>query len=187
MLNFKQTNLKPLIESKDGVHLTVYLVNRGDLIDLKSQLRISMKEACDICKSVRKILKNESEMNLEKSLLEFRFAEEEGRVKKNIFQISKAVIQGRVRKLIVTDELNIFGKIDLKTGGLAIHALDLDHEDDCILDDLVQIVLSQGGQVIVAKRDEIPKGRPILAILDDGSELEKLEELQCEAIQERFG
>ena len=72
-----------------------------------------------------------------------------------------------MRKIIVTDELSIFGKIDPKSGGLAIHPFDLDHEDDCILDDLAQMVLSQGGEVIVAKRDEIPKGRPILAILDD--------------------
>ena len=42
MLTSKQTNLKPLLESKNGIHLTAYLVNRGDLIDLKSQLRTTM-------------------------------------------------------------------------------------------------------------------------------------------------
>lgn len=140
----------------------------------------------DVCQSIRKILKDESKKNLEKSLLEFRFAEQGNRAKKNIFQISKAVVEGRVRKLIVTDELNIFGKIDPKTGGISIHPFDMDHEDDCILDDLAQMVLSQGGEVIVAKREEIPKGRPILAILDDdGAELEKTEDLQYEELQER--
>lgn len=121
----------------------------------------------DAFQLIQNILKTEASSNLEKALLEFRFAEEGNRAKKNIFQISKAVVQGRVRKLIVTDELSIFGKIDHKSGGLAIHPFDLDHEDDCILDDLAQMVLSQGGEVIVAKRSEIPKGRPILAILDD--------------------
>lgn len=143
----------------------------------------------DLCANIRKLLKNESKQSLEKALLEFRFAEEGNRTRKNIFQISKAVVEGRVRKLIVTDELNIFGKIDMKTGGLAIHPFDLDHEDDDVLDDLAQMVLSQGGEVVVAKRDEIPKGRPILAILDDdGQELEKTEDLhQYEVLQERFG
>ena len=104
---------------------------------------------------------------------------------KNIFQISKAVVQGRVRKLIVTDEISIFGKIDRNSGGVAIHPLDLDHEDDCILDDLAQMVLSQGGEVVIAKRDEIPKGRPILAILDDeASSLEKTEDLGPEDFYE---
>jgi hypothetical protein len=85
---------------------------------------------------------------------------------KNIFQIAKAAIQGRIRKLIVADEIRIFGKLDLKTGGMAIHPFDLDHEDDDILDDLAQTVLAQGGEVVLASRDEIPKGRPVLAILN---------------------
>lgn len=145
------------------------------------------ENAIETCHTVRKILKEESRKTLEKSLLEFRFAEEGNCAKKNIFQISKAVVQGKVRKLIVTDELSIFGKIDPKTGGLAIHPFDLDHEDDCILDDLAQMVLNQGGEVVIAKRNEIPKGRPILAILDDeSSSLEKTEELKYEVLQERF-
>ena len=143
----------------------------------------------DVCADIRKILTEEAKKALEKSLLEFRFAEEGNRTQKNIFQIAKAVVQGKVRKLIVTDELSIFGTIDKKTGGLALHPFDLDHEDDCVLDDLAQMVLSQGGEVVIAKREEIPKGRPILAILDDdGLVLEKTEELQTFAVlQERFG
>lgn len=143
----------------------------------------------DLCASIRRLLKEESKKSFERALQEFRFAEEGNRTQKNIFQIAKAVVQGRVRKLIVTDELSIFGTIDLKSGGLAIHPFDLDHEDDDVLDDLAQMVLSQGGEVIVAKRDEIPKGRPILAILDDsGDEFEKVEDLlQYEVLQERYG
>jgi hypothetical protein len=143
----------------------------------------------DVCADIRKLLKEESKKALEKSLLEFKFAEEGNRTRKNIFQIAKAVVQGKVRKLIVTDELNIFGTIDKKTGGLALHPFDLNHEDDCILDDLAQMVLSQGGEVVIAKQDEIPKGRPILAILDDdGLALEKTEYRQAfEVLQERFG
>ena len=144
--------------------------------------------AIESAESIRTILKLESKKALEKALLEFRFAEESNRSKKNIFQIAKAVVQGKVRKLIVTDEINIFGKIDHRSGGIAIHPFDQDHEDDCILDDLAQMVLSQGGEVIVAKRDEIPKGRPILAILeDDVISMEKTEEAQRRELQERFG
>lgn len=130
-------------------------------------------EAAEICETVRKILRNDSAKLIEKALREFRFAEANNQTKKNLFQISKAVVQGKVRKLIVTDELSIFGKIDPKSGGLAIHPYDLDHEDDCILDDLAQLVLKKGGEVIVARRDEIPKGRAILAILDDNGASEK--------------
>lgn len=90
--------------------------------------------------------------------------------KKNIFQIAKAAVQGRIKKLIIADGINIFGKVDKKTGGLAIHPVDLDHEDDDILDDLAQTVLASGGEVVIAPREEIPKGRPILAIIEHSSE-----------------
>ncbi len=119
-----------------------------------------------ICSSIRKIMKAEAKDHLERYLFDFRVAEESRKVRKDLFEISKAAVQGRVRKLLVTDELNIFGKIDPKTGSIEIHPFDLDHEDDDLLDDLAQIVLSHGGEVIVASRDEIPKGGPILAILD---------------------
>jgi hypothetical protein len=136
----------------------------------------------DICVSIRKILQGQSKAFVENALTEFRFAEEENRSCKNIFQISKAVVKGQVQKLIITDEMNVFGKIDKKTGGLSIHPFDLDHEDDDILDDLAQMVLSQGGEVVIASRDEIPKSRPILAILDsfgnDDNVLEKTKDLE---------
>lgn len=128
----------------------------------------------DISRDLRQLLKAESRRQIEKALTEFHFAEESNRARKNIFQISRAVVQGKVRKLIVSDEISIFGKIDKKSGGLEIHPFDLDHEDDDILDDLAQMVLSQGGEVIIASNHEIPKGRPVLAILEDedGQEFE---------------
>jgi hypothetical protein len=134
----------------------------------------------DVCQSIRKILKTQSKNCIERALSEFLFAEEENRSCKNIFQITKAVVEGRVRKLIISDDVNVFGTIDKKSGGLSIHPFDLDHEDDDVLDDLAQMVLSQGGEVIIASRDQIPKSRPILAILDNEvTSLEKTEKLQA--------
>ncbi len=122
--------------------------------------------AASLCYDVRQTLIQEARKTLESALVEFYLAEDLKLGKRNIFQIAKAAIQGRVRKLIVADGIQIFGKMDPKTGGLAIHPADLDHEDDDLLDDLAQTVLAKGGEVIVAKRDEIPKGHPILAIID---------------------
>lgn len=122
--------------------------------------------ASTLCQSVREILLHEARRVLESALVEFYHAEDLKLGKRNIFQIAKAAIQGRVRKLIVADGINIFGKMDPQTGGLAIHPAGMDHEDDDLLDDLAQTVLAKGGEVIVAKRDEIPKGHPILAIVD---------------------
>lgn len=118
-----------------------------------------------ISEAIRQKLRDESNVDFQKVFSEFRLADEEQKVKKNIFQVSRAVAQRQVHKLIVCDDLHIFGKIDRRSGGVAIHPFDSDHEDDCILDDLAQMVLGYGGEVIVARREEIPKGRPVLALL----------------------
>jgi hypothetical protein len=136
----------------------------------------------DIATFVRKILKEDARKILASSLLEFRFAEEENRTRKNIFQIAKAAVQGQIKKLIVADGVNIFGKIDKHTGGLAINPYDMDHEDDDILDDLAQMVLALGGDVVVARPEEIPKGRTVLAILNNE---ENIQEKKQELIKEQ--
>jgi hypothetical protein len=143
----------------------------------------------DLCKNVRMIMREYTKRKFEKGLFDFRLAEDGELAQKNIFQIARAVVKGRVRKLLISDDINIFGKIDKKTGGISIHPFALDHEDDDLLDDLAQMVLSQGGEVLVAKKDQIPKGRSILAILDnDEKELERIEwSRNQDFLQERFG
>lgn len=119
----------------------------------------------DAIAEARLLLQRETKDMLEKSLVEFYWAEDMKLGKKNIFQIAKAAVQGKIRKLIVADGIQIFGKLDKHTGGVSINPAHLDHEDDDLLDDLSQTVLASGGEVIVVPKDQIPKGRPILAIL----------------------
>lgn len=126
----------------------------------------------ELCAAVRLILRKEARTQLELALLEFHEANNLNIASKNIFQIARAAVQGKVKKLMITDGIKIFGKLNKRTGGLAIHPAHLDHEDDCLLDDLAQEVLAHGGEVIVVKNEDIPKGRPILAIV--GKECENL-------------
>lgn len=135
---------------------------------IKTPIALSFDESSigDIYSQILTIMKNEAKLTLEQALFEYRLAEDLNAGKKNIFQIAKAAVQGRIKKLIIADGINVFGKIDKKTGGLAIHPFDLDHEDDDLLDDLAQTVLASGGEVVIAPQEEIPKGRPILAILE---------------------
>lgn len=117
------------------------------------------------CMEIRSIFAQRAQADLQKNLIEFSVAEDQGRIAKNIFQISKAVARGEVRKLMVAADAKVFGKIDPKTGGLAINPYHLDHEDDDILDDLAQAVIAQGGEVIVAAEEEMPRARIAMAIL----------------------
>jgi len=118
----------------------------------------------DVCLQIRTLLKNDAKNALDQAFLQFECAEELNLSSKNIFQIAKAATQGQVRKLIIADGFHLFGKLNPKTGHLTLHPGHLDHEDDDILDDLAQTVLAQGGEVIVAPRDQVPKTSPALAI-----------------------
>lgn len=115
---------------------------------------------------IRKNLRDKAEKHLGLSLLEFQLAEEMDLAQKNIFRISKAAVKGLVKKLIIADEVQVFGKMDFSTGDLEINSFDMDHEDDDILDDLAQTVLAQGGEVVIAPQSEIPKNRFVLALVD---------------------
>ena len=136
------------------------------------------ESAPEIAQSVRIILRRETRTRLEHALLTFKIANEMNLAKKNIHEIAKAASQGRVKKLLVASNREYFGKLDSSTGKLTLHPFDLDHEDDDLLDDLAQCVLGSGGEVYVVKKEEIPSGRPILAIFtEEGDAAEKKVEL----------
>lgn len=125
-----------------------------------------------ILNEIREKNVREAKLTLRRHILEFEMADQLNLVKKNIFQIARSAIQGKIKKLLIAESVNIFGKIDPRTGGVALHPTDLDHEDDDILDDIAQAVLSHGGEVITASKEDIPHKRPILALLyEDGHEL----------------
>lgn len=161
-----------------GNHTTVFVAGNKDYVsafvkNFKSEKlypetvapHYSDANVFEICKHIRALLRLDSRARLDESLKEFEFASKLKIAKTNIFQIAKAAIKGNVKKLIVAEDLNVFGKLDTSTGGVSLHPLDMDHEDDCLLDDLAQTVLLNGGEVVVAKRSEIPMGRPIVAVL----------------------
>lgn len=118
-----------------------------------------------IAAQVRRLSRIDVYRAMNEALVEYNFAEEMNLTRKNIFEIAKLVCLGAVKKLIVAEEIQVFGKIDKSTGRIQIHPFDLDHEDDDILDDLAQEVLAQGGEVLILPKEKLPKQRPALAIL----------------------
>ena len=120
-----------------------------------------------ICAEIRLILRENARSKFLSTLVEFRRATERNSAVSNVFQVARAAVEGRVRKLLITDSMRIFGRINRKNGELNIHPGDLDHVDDDILDDLAQTVLAHGGQVTVASKSDMPQGRHLVALLDE--------------------
>lgn len=165
-------------EMVSGTNTVVFLAGKREYIDgfVKSfdysklypetiSEKFSEEKAYETCLTARSLLKTDATKRISKTMQEFEVALKLNVAKTNIFQVAKAAVKGGVEKLLVAEDLNIFGRIDQLSGGVSLHPAHLDHEDDCLLDDLAQTVLLSGGEVIVAKKSEIPKGRPIVAIL----------------------
>ncbi len=77
--------------------------------------------------------------------------------------VSLAALGGRVRTLLVDDDRIVPGRVDRTTGRVSHGALDDPHVDD-ILDDLAEIVLRMGGDVVMVPRDRMPSITGVAAI-----------------------
>ncbi len=121
----------------------------------------------DICLDIRSGLLAEAQEALEQSIMDFNYASDLKIANRNIIEIAKAAVLGKVRKLIIAEEVKIFGKLNLITGAISLNLEDEDHEDDDLLDDIAQVVLAQGGEVSVVPREKIPFERAALAILEN--------------------
>ncbi len=159
---------------------TVFVAGNGDLVRAFVKNYNSEKlypetlathftpaKAIEMNKSIKSILRLDSQARVAASIGEFEAAKNMNATRVNIFQIAKEALKGNVKKLIVAEDNSVFGKLDRFSGSISINLVDLDHEDDCLLDDLAQTVLIKGGEVIVAKKNEIPYGKIIMAILSD--------------------
>ncbi|MFN7728557.1 MAG: hypothetical protein ACK5P7_05330 [Bdellovibrio sp.] len=144
-------------------------------------------EALSFARRIRNLQKSESSKKFEGALQDFEIADKQNQACSDLFEMTAAAVRGQVQKLVIADDMSLFGKVDHDSGVLTLHAHDLNHEDDCILDDLAQLVLNQGGQVVIAKQNQIPDGRPALAILNDERPQTTAHAGLHDVLQERFG
>ncbi len=129
----------------------------------------SNNEVLDVVSQARHVLLNETNAKLDRALQEYKLATSLNLGQKNLIEIAKAAVMGKIKKLIVSDGMQIYGLLDKNTGKINIHPTHLNHQDDDLLDDIAQIVIERGGKVVVTSKDQLPKRRPILAILKDTS------------------
>ncbi len=97
-------------------------------------------------------------------------------VKKNqaityIEDIAVSAVYGKILKLFVIENKQLWGRINHQTGEIFISPKQIDSHDDDILDDICQIVLSKGGEVVVLRDGTNAKGYIAAAIVTDTSHL----------------
>jgi hypothetical protein len=94
---------------------------------------------------------------------EFREAVAAGRGTDDLASIGAAAAQGRVGKLLIATERTVAGTVDAETGAVSLADLERPDVDD-LLDDLAELVLARGGDVVVVPDASIPIGTGAAAI-----------------------
>lgn len=129
--------------------------------------KFNAKKTESLLQFIRSTIMESAHQEFKKSMYDFYYLNNTNKVNKNVYNIAKAAVRGKVKKLMIAEEINLFGKLNRSNGDLTIHHNDLDHEDDDVLDDLAQTVLAHGGEVLVVPCKEIPNKVPVLAIVKE--------------------
>lgn len=87
---------------------------------------------------------------------EFRHQLDRGLAADILTHVAEGAVSGRVRRLLVADGKPLFGRLDRSTGEVTLHAGQTGPQDDDVLDDLAEVVLAQGGEVIVLDPGRMP-------------------------------
>ena len=81
----------------------------------------------------------------------------------DVVRVAKAVVAGRVATLLIEADREIPGRIDAATGDIKFEDL-ADPEVDEVLDDLGELTLTMGGQVVIVPTERMPTKTGIAAI-----------------------
>jgi hypothetical protein len=162
-------------------------------------------EVCQYTKTIQDVITEEEEWMSRDRLLEsanlvmepFKDQYEDQLIKKywtaktahrtssHLSEIVVYALDGAVKHLFINESLNIWGKIDHKTGLFDYKASKVDLKDDDLLDDLAQIVLRQQGLVTTLPSDKMPEGHSAVAILR-GDYFRNFKKLELENMEEHL-
>lgn len=94
---------------------------------------------------------------------EFGKAKPKGLADDELRKVAEAAVAGRVATLLIDANRHIPGRIDMATGTTEFD--DLAHPDvDDILDDLGELVLKKGGQIVIVPAEKMPTQTGVAAI-----------------------
>ncbi len=112
---------------------------------------------------IREKVINGNKKNISKRLKKFYKLNDDEYLSQNVFQIADAINQGTVKKVIINNNVKISGEVDFKSGHILLKSENPSSED--LLDDLAQMVISKGGEVIVLDEKNKDFTYPLMAVL----------------------
>jgi hypothetical protein len=169
---------------KDHIAHMKRLLNQSMLLNESIQGNVEKMKAVELQERVYKILTPYYEQQEVGALNELELAMNEKRAITYLEDIAISAVCGKVSKLFVVENRFVWGSINHHTGEIFISPRQVNAHDDDVLDDLCQIVLSKGGEVVVVKEINNFRGHYAVAVVSDrehlfGAELRSAEDGQA--------
>lgn len=156
---------------KDHIGHMKKLLNQSMLMGESIVGNVEKMKALELQERVYKILTPYYEQQELGAIGELEFALAKNHAITYLEDIAISAIKGKITKLFVVENRFVWGSINKKTGEIFIAPRHVNAHDDDVLDDLCQIVLSKGGEVIVVKEINNFKGHYAVAIVTDRSHI----------------
>lgn len=100
-------------------------------------------------------------------------ADRNGETSNSLNELVPLALKGRIQHLFVSEKINIWGQINYATGEFSYSQAQSDSYDDCILDDLSELVIFHGGNVTVLPAERMPGIHAACGILKTKSPLHR--------------
>lgn len=137
--------------------------NNPYLLEQSVQKSIETSSLSEIEKSARVIIDAINLKKIQKLSDSYTKAKADSLGSSDLVLIAKAAYEGRVKTLIIEEGKIIAGKIDYHTGDITPCELKNPDCDD-VFDDLAELVLLNGGSVLVLTKDNMPSKSGVAAI-----------------------
>jgi hypothetical protein len=111
---------------------------------------VAHESAAQLFERVRPIAERLAAEREAQAVAEFERHERHGRATASLDALARAAVQGRVRRLLVADDAQVGGHVDRETG-----ALRQGHGQE-LLEELAELVLLRGGDVLSVPRKRMP-------------------------------
>ena len=104
------------------------------------------------------------EQRLAAALEDFGSARARNLGSSDLAEVSRAAASGRVRRVILEEQRRIWGRLDRETGEVTLSGVPGQAGDADVLDDLAEVVLARGGDVLMAPQPRMPASTGLAAL-----------------------
>jgi hypothetical protein len=101
----------------------------------------------------------------DEALREYQRVNGSGTSTDDVLAVAVAAAHGRVRRLMVARGQHLWGSLDRKTGEVTSNSHRASDTQDDVLDDLAELVLARGGEVLMFEPDRMPTASPVAAVM----------------------